>query len=297
MPDGVRVDSGVETGSVVVRHYDAMLAKVIAHAPTRERGRAGSPTRSPAPGCTASPPTATCSSGCCARDAWRDGEVDTGHLDRADAAALGAPLLPRRAACTRWPRRSPARPPRRAAATCLGGLPDAAGATSRRSRSAPCFDGIVVEHALDPRRPDRLAVDGAALTGVRLWSAPPELVDLEVDGVRRRYRVALERRDRLGRQPARRQRATSRTPRFPLPGSALAAGSLTAPMPGTVLRVDVEAGAAVEEGQVLLVLEAMKMEHAVRAPVGRDRRRGGRRGGDAGRRGGRPRGRRGRVTR
>ena len=35
--DGIRVDSGFETGSVVSTHYDAMLAKVIAHAPTREQ--------------------------------------------------------------------------------------------------------------------------------------------------------------------------------------------------------------------------------------------------------------------
>ena len=35
--DGIRVDAGFETGSEVVTHYDAMLAKVIAHAPTREQ--------------------------------------------------------------------------------------------------------------------------------------------------------------------------------------------------------------------------------------------------------------------
>jgi propionyl-CoA carboxylase alpha chain len=39
-------------------------------------------------------------------------------------------------------------------------------------------------------------------------------------------------------------------------------------MPGTVVRVEVEAGASVETGEVLVVLEAMKMEHAVRAPQG-----------------------------
>ncbi len=38
-------------------------------------------------------------------------------------------------------------------------------------------------------------------------------------------------------------------------------------MPGTVLRVGVAEGAQVAEGEVLLVLEAMKMEHAVRAPA------------------------------
>ena len=45
----------------------------------------------------------------------------------------------------------------------------------------------------------------------------------------------------------------------------MAAGSALAPMPGTVVRVAVAAGDRVEAGQVLVVLEAMKMEHAVHA--------------------------------
>jgi biotin carboxyl carrier protein len=42
---------------------------------------------------------------------------------------------------------------------------------------------------------------------------------------------------------------------------------LHAPLPGAVRRVSVAAGDAVEEGDVLMVLEAMKMEHAIRAPL------------------------------
>ena len=45
-----------------------------------------------------------------------------------------------------------------------------------------------------------------------------------------------------------------------------AAASLTAPMPGTVVKVLVEEGQEVEEGQLLLVLEAMKMEQPISAP-------------------------------
>jgi acetyl/propionyl-CoA carboxylase alpha subunit len=41
---------------------------------------------------------------------------------------------------------------------------------------------------------------------------------------------------------------------------------LVAPMPGLLRRVDVSEGSTVVRGQVLMILEAMKMEHAIRAP-------------------------------
>jgi propionyl-CoA carboxylase alpha chain len=55
-------------------------------------------------------------------------------------------------------------------------------------------------------------------------------------------------------------------PRFPSPGVELDPGSLHAPMPGRVIRVEVSVGDRVIEGQTLVVLEAMKMEHTLRAP-------------------------------
>ncbi|MET7466921.1 acetyl-CoA carboxylase biotin carboxyl carrier protein subunit [Nonomuraea sp. NPDC005501] len=56
-------------------------------------------------------------------------------------------------------------------------------------------------------------------------------------------------------------------PRLPEPAERAAPGSLLAPMPGAVLRVEVKEGQRVDKGQPVLVLEAMKMEHRITAPA------------------------------
>jgi biotin carboxyl carrier protein len=54
-------------------------------------------------------------------------------------------------------------------------------------------------------------------------------------------------------------------PRFPDPADHVVAGSLLAPMPGTVVRVPVAEGDSVTAGETVMVVEAMKMEHAIKA--------------------------------
>ena len=56
-------------------------------------------------------------------------------------------------------------------------------------------------------------------------------------------------------------------PRYPVPSTQAAEGSLNAPMPGSIVELLVRVGQKVEVGQPLLKLEAMKMEHLICAPA------------------------------
>lgn len=97
-------------------------------------------------------------------------------------------------------------------------------------------------------------------------AAAPDRVTLDVDGVRRAFRVHRVGADVFVDGP---DGAVTlhELPRFPEPTAELAAGSLLAPLPGTVSRVHVEVGQRVAAGDLLLTLEAMKLEHPVLAPV------------------------------
>ena len=97
-------------------------------------------------------------------------------------------------------------------------------------------------------------------------ASPTGVVASRPDGVRTTYAVAVV-GDHVSTStgPAGTRRCGAR-PRFVDPADAVASGSLLAPMPGTVVSVAVEQGQQVEAGQPVLVLEAMKMQHTVRAP-------------------------------
>jgi biotin carboxyl carrier protein len=102
---------------------------------------------------------------------------------------------------------------------------------------------------------------------VRRIAASATSVTVEDErGVRRTHRVARE-GARIWVDVAGRTIALVEEPRFVEPGTAHAHGELVAPMPGKVVKVLVAAGDTIEAGAILVVLEAMKMEHAVRAPL------------------------------
>lgn len=273
----LRLDSGVVDGSTVSVHYDSMLAKLVAWAPTRTeaaRALAGALARAELHGVATN------------RDllvrVLRSGEfaaadVDTGFLDR--HPEVFAPLLP----ADQLPVAALAAAlsgaaARRAAAPVLAGLPSG-------WRNVPAvpqvtrFTDLEIHYRLTrtgalaewerrgPRLTDSVEAGAPPNTPtVELVTATPERVVLDVDGVRRAFRVHRVGSSVFVDGP---DGATSLTelPRLPRPTAELAAGSLLAPLPGAVTRVHVEVGQRVAAGDLLLTLEAMKLEHPVLAPA------------------------------
>ncbi|WP_184570711.1 acetyl/propionyl/methylcrotonyl-CoA carboxylase subunit alpha [Streptomyces zagrosensis] len=298
---GLRVDSGFGAGDTIGIHYDPMLAKVIAWAPTRAeaiRRLAHALERSRVHGPVTNRELLVRS---LRHPEFIAAQLDTGfyerHLDALTAApddnetrvaALAAALAD---ACGRsrfggW-RNVPSQP------------------QTKTYRLEP--DGT--EHEIRYRHTrDGLTADG--LPDVHCLSATRSLVVLEVGGVRRQFAVfayedgsvyvdvprlpggatqgpgsgsdpgAGPSRGAGGRAPSCASYtsytaytsyvsyALTPLPRFPDPTARTEPGSLLAPMPGTVIRLaNAAVGDAVQAGQPLLWLEAMKMEHKIIAPA------------------------------
>ena len=111
----------------------------------------------------------------------------------------------------------------------------------------------------------QLSLDGEACQDARIGSCSPERVQLEVDRVMRTYDVHRVDDTVLCGQPLGVVGA-GELPRFPLAEEEVQPGSLVAPLPGVVDDIKVSVGDCVLAGDVLLVLESMKMLYPVTAP-------------------------------
>ncbi|GAA1696057.1 biotin carboxylase N-terminal domain-containing protein [Fodinicola feengrottensis] len=259
---GLRLDSGVQNGSEVGIHYDPMLAKVIAWHPDRREAAtalAGALRRMTIHGLKTN------------RDLlvrvlsdpdFLAGETRTDFLEHHD---LFQPLLDKdevklaALACAV----ADAEANRRDAGD-LSGLPVGwrnVFSTPLRKKYADGTDEHVVSY--------RLSRDGLAAPdhpNVGLVEASAAGVALVVGGVRRWFSVARY-EDLRCVDSASGSVQVHRIGRFAPADSGAASGSLTAPMPGSIVRLAVAVGDRVRAGQPLLWLEAMKMEHQVSAPV------------------------------
>jgi propionyl-CoA carboxylase alpha chain len=108
----------------------------------------------------------------------------------------------------------------------------------------------------------------ADLECVVVTAARADHATIQVDGVARTFTVFTDPADpdRVDVESALGHVALRRKPRFVDPSSQVAEGSLLAPMPGSVIAVRAALGDVVREGQPILVMEAMKMQHTIAAP-------------------------------
>ncbi|MFF7312769.1 biotin carboxylase N-terminal domain-containing protein [Streptomyces sp. NPDC008137] len=249
VPEGVRLDSGYTDGDTIGVHYDPMLAKVVAHAPTRTealRKLASALERAVIHGPVTNRDLLV---GSLRHPEFTAARMDTGFYDRhlpdltTPAPDPHAPLAAALADAHTGPR------------SRFGGWRNVPSQPQTKR-----YEMAGQEHEVHYHH----TRTGLEADGVTVVHADAGLVILEVDGVRRRFEVS-----RYGGHLYVNTTTLTSLPRFPDPTAQHAPGSLLAPMPGTVVRVadGLTAGTPVKAGEPILWLEAMKMQHKITAPT------------------------------
>ena len=258
-----RFDSGIESGSDINVDFDPMIAKVIVAAPTRREaaGRlARTLERTRLQGVTNNRDFLVAT---LRTPAFLSGDTTTDFIERVeperrrtlsktemDDALIAATI------CGQVRRRDKA--------TVLQNVPSG-WRNSLMPPQSTCYRIGGVETQVDYRARRNGVFDmtiGTASHAVRVFVQEPDGVDVEVDG-RRFYAAVTHHADRWLLHGPGGDVDMVEVPRFPTGAFATVEGGLVAPMPGNVTSVRVAKGDSVSQGQLLLTLEAMKMEHRI----------------------------------
>jgi 3-methylcrotonyl-CoA carboxylase alpha subunit len=267
---GIRVDTGFRTGDAVTPYYDALLAKLIAWGDDRPQalGRliealgafeiAGVTTNVAFLQALASHPLVA------------SDEIDTGFIEREMAALTTAKPsiapLDLAAACTAVLMREQSEQVAPALSSPWDRT-DGWSVVGRRSRSLSFRHGNERYEAVLWYLRDGLSLDYGGCNS-RLQFVPRDAaLDFCLGDAPERVSVAWSGRDLDLITPRGRVQMHWIDPFAGEAGEAAAASRIVAPMPGTVTRILAEPGADLQRGAPLIVLEAMKMEHTLRAPA------------------------------
>jgi 3-methylcrotonyl-CoA carboxylase alpha subunit len=261
--EGVRIDTGVEAGDTVTPFYDPMIAKVIAHAPTRDEAL-DRLAKALGETVVAGPRTNLAFLKKLAEaEGFRQGPFDTGFIER-NISALGAEPQPLDAAAV-------------AAAALqleeerqLAGVMQAAGRSEGEARS-PWLVADNFALMPQPMLGLPLLVDGERVEARIEWdeeSARVSLPDHEIGEGEHEITLAQAERGTYLALHRGRQTAVSLYDPFSvdLDAASGSGGVVKAPMHGKLIALFVAAGEAVVKGQRLAIVEAMKMEHVLTAP-------------------------------
>jgi len=240
-PQGVRVDAAVETGSDVTGFYDPMIAKIIAHGPDRATALRRLDLALARTVVLGVDTNIAFLRALCQHERVISGDLDTGLIETMLP-------LPKPVPTTRMLASA-------AAATSTVQTPTLADPLWHRlpgwrmGADAP----LVTSHFLDDDDVE-LTAPQSTRGGAAVAADAEGAMWVSERGSTLRLRP-LSRRARMQRRLAEQQRSTG--PRDP---------EARAPMPGSIVAIHVADGAAVHEGDHLVSIEAMKMEHPVRAP-------------------------------
>ena len=263
----VRWDTGVEEGSHVGVDFDPMLAKVVAHGPTRSEaaGRlALALERMHLGGVTTNRDFLVAT---LRHEAFLAGDTTTDFIERnapaMESTVAAATTQQLAIAAAMWLQGD-----NRASARVLDRVPSGwRNARMPAQHVALAVDDVEHDIGYRRRRDGSFAVEGGQVAIVHRWS--PDDLDVEVDGIRRTVRITLA-AGPSGEHLHLTGGGTTTTfrvvPRFSVPGFEAPSGGLIAPMPGRVLEIRAAVGDTVTKGQTMLLLEAMKMEHHMTAP-------------------------------
>ena len=267
--DGLRIDAGYRSGDVVSPYYDAMLAKVIAWAPTRQgaierlnRGLEETDVR----GIVTNIPFL---SALVTHPEVRANAIDTGFIERelknltATSEAPGELELGAAVAAILGEEQKAARAEAHSPWQTFGWMP-----VGRRQRMFSFRWGKEGEHKVTlhyGNGPSRLSI-GEREFAFAFSSAGDGGFDVTLDGVRSRVVAVIDSHELYLR---------TRNGRFdlhwvdPFGGDdeeQVGEDKIVAPLPGTVVALLAEEGATLEKGAPILTLEVMKMEQTLRAP-------------------------------
>ena len=260
---GARFDSGIESGSDISVNFDPMIAKVIAAAPSRREAAsrlARTLERTRLQGVANNRDFLVAA---LRASAFLSGDTTTDFIERVDPDRKRVlTTVDTRDALIAAAIHGQGR--RRAKATALGNVP-----TGWRNSLMPPqtsrfrIDGVETRVDYRPRRDGAFDVSiGENTHVVRVFGRETDGVDIEIDG--RRFSAAISQHgDRCLLHGPGGDVDIVEVPRFPTGAFAPVAGGLVAPMPGNVTSVRVATGDSVSPGQLLLTLEAMKMEHRI----------------------------------
>ena len=267
-----RFDSGVESGSNVGIEFDPMLAKVIVGAATRREAalrlaRVLETTRVQGIRTNRDFLVATLRS-----PEYLAGDTTTDFIERVAPEPVRRPSADEVVAagiCAAMAAQHDRRQAARIHPTIVSGWRNTVMPYERADFETGAGDALRIEYRIqrDGRFDTRAVAGDGEPSGhtVEFRRRTGDGVELVIDG--RRFRSTVTScGDRWLVHGPQGDVELRELPRFPVAGLEAVAGGLTAPMPGKVISTHVAVGDRVESGQLLLVLEAMKMEHRVTAP-------------------------------